>query len=138
MAEVNNEICSNRINRMFLKACQINLYIPQNRPMTKTSKIFSATFALTLILIPCISAAQANYEIQVYPGDTVEPNATMVEMHTNFTVDGRRTVQDGELPTHHQLHQTVEITHGFNKWFETGFYFFSSAQPGHGWQYVGS
>lgn len=106
--------------------------------MTKTCKIFSATFALTLILMPRISAAQANYEIQVYPGDTVEPNATMVELHSNFTVDGRRTVQDGELPTHHQLHQTVEITHGFNKWFETGLYFFSSVQSGHGWQYVGN
>jgi hypothetical protein len=92
--------------------------------------------SLTLLLTH-FAAAQANYEIQVYPGDTVEPNATMVEVHSNFTVDGRRTVQDGELPTHHQLHETLEITHGFNKWFEVGFYVFTSAQSSHGWQWVG-
>lgn len=29
-------------------------------------------------------------------------------------------------------------SHGFNDWFETGVYFFSSAGNGDGWQYVGS
>ena len=35
------------------------------------------------------------------------------------------------------LHETIEITHGFTDWFETGFYIFTSAQNGDGWDWVG-
>jgi hypothetical protein len=31
--------------------------------------------------------AQDNYEIQVYGYDTVDPGKTMVELHSNFTID---------------------------------------------------
>jgi len=80
---------------------------------------------------------QGNYEIQVYPSDVVKPGCTMVELHSNFTVEGTKDVIDGQLPTEHQLHETVEITHGFTSWFETGFYIFTSAGPGQGYQWVG-
>jgi hypothetical protein len=95
---------------------------------------------LLIIVLGCAMAAcaQDNYEIQVYPSETVDPHATMVEIHSNFTIDGRKTIQDGVLPTHHAMHETLEITHGFNSWFETGFYVFTSIQPDGGWQYVGS
>jgi hypothetical protein len=81
---------------------------------------------------------QENYEIQVYGSDTVEPRATMFEVHSNFTFQGSKTVIDGVLPTEHQFHETLEITHGFNDWFETGFYIFSAASLRDGWQYAGS
>ena len=81
--------------------------------------------------------AQDNYEIQVYGYDQVEPHHTMVELHSNFTIDGSKTVQDGVLPTNHAEHETIEITHGFTDWFETGFYIFTSAQNGQGWDWVG-
>ena len=81
--------------------------------------------------------AQDNYEIQVYGYDTVEPRHTMVELHSNFTFEGSKTFQDGLLPTNHQLHETIEITHGFNDWFETGFYIFTSEKSGQGVQWVG-
>src|SRR6476661_5926971 len=81
--------------------------------------------------------SQENYEIQVYPSETIEKGATMVELHSNFTFEGSKTSQDGSLPTNHALHETIEITHGFTEWFETGFYIFTSANPGHGWQWVG-
>lgn len=84
-----------------------------------------------------IARAQDNYEIQVYGSDTVAPGATMTEFHTNFTFEGSKRSADGELPTNHALHETLEITHGFNDWFETGFYVFTSVNPGHGWQWVG-
>ena len=90
---------------------------------------------LCLFTLPLF--AQDNYEIQVYGADTVEPHHTMVELHTNFTVVGTKTVENGQYPTHHAWHETLEITHGFNDWFETGFYVFSSANPGYGWQWVG-
>jgi hypothetical protein len=81
--------------------------------------------------------AQANYEIQVYGYDTVAPGHTMVELHSNLTVEGTKDVVDGLLPTEHAWHETIEITRGFTPWFETGFYIFTSARSGMGWDWVG-
>lgn len=93
--------------------------------------------ALTVLCAATPARAQENYEIQVYGSDTVAPGSTMVELHSNFTAQGSRSTDDGTLPTHHAFHETLEITHGFNDWFETGFYVFSSIQPDGGWQWVG-
>ena len=82
--------------------------------------------------------AQGNYEVQVYGSDLVTPKVTMVELHSNFTASGTKGVFDGVLPTNHAEHETVEITHGFNEWFECGFYIFTSIQSDGGWYYVGS
>ncbi|MGC9971880.1 MAG: hypothetical protein ABSE56_14965 [Bryobacteraceae bacterium] len=81
---------------------------------------------------------QGNYEVQVYGSDTVPAGRTMVELHSNFTVQGSKDFVNGVLPTNHQFHETLEITHGFTSWFETGLYAFTSAQSGQGWQWVGS
>lgn len=81
--------------------------------------------------------AQGNYEIQVYGADTVAPGDTMVELHSNYTVNGQHSVVDGVYPTNHQLHETVEITQGLNGWSEVGFYIFTSTQAGYGVQWVG-
>jgi hypothetical protein len=81
--------------------------------------------------------AQNNYEIQVYGAETVAPGATMVELHSNFTVEGSKDTIDGVRPTNHAWHETIEITHGFNEWFETGFYIFTSADTTYGWNWVG-
>jgi hypothetical protein len=83
------------------------------------------------------AAAQDNYEIQVYPYETVAPGHTMVELHSNFTIEGSRIQSHGLYPTNHAFHETLEITHGFTDWFETGFYIFTSARSGQGWQWVG-
>jgi hypothetical protein len=95
---------------------------------------------LFLVLLSCFGLAlraQDNYEIQVYGVDTVEPKSTMVEFHTNFTVQGSKTIINGVLPTNHAWHETIEITQGWNDWFESGFYIFTSANPGVGWEWVG-
>jgi hypothetical protein len=42
------------------------------------------------------------------------------------------------VPSEHSLHETVEITHGFNGWFEVGFYVFTNAVTGEAPAYVGS
>jgi hypothetical protein len=81
--------------------------------------------------------AQDNYEIQVYGSETVAPGVTMVELHSNFTIEGRKETVDGMWPTEDALHETLEITRGFTSWFETGFYVFTSARTGQGWQWVG-
>ena len=92
---------------------------------------------LATLLGPVTSRAQGNYEIQVYGSDLVDPGHTMVELHSNFTFQGSKAPVDGLYPTNHQLHETIEITHGFSDWFETGFYIFTSAQNGLGWDWVG-
>jgi hypothetical protein len=91
-----------------------------------------------LVLFCCIvGAAQDNYEIQVYPSETVAPRTTMVELHSNFTFQGSKTTEAGVLPSNHALHETLEITQGFASWFETGFYVFTTVQPNEGWQWAG-
>jgi len=84
------------------------------------------------------SLAQDNYEIQVYGSDLVEPHHTMVELHSNYTFQGSKQEENGVLPTQHVFHETVEITHGFNDWFETGVYFFNSIGNHGRTAYVGS
>ena len=61
--------------------------------MRSTSLLAFAFFAASV----CLSA-QDNYEIQVYGYDMVAPAHTMVELHSNFTVDGSKTAVDGVLP----------------------------------------
>jgi hypothetical protein len=89
-------------------------------------------------LMVCLaSRAQDSYEIQVYPSETIPTGKTMVELHSNYTIDGQRDTVNGVLPSNHAWHETLEITHGFTSWFETGFYVFTSIQPGEGWEWVG-
>jgi len=99
----------------------------------------SAALALGSVLTPCaVASAQPAYEVQVYPSELVAPHHTMIEFHSNFTPRGQRNPSDGTQPTDHAFHETLEVTHGFDEWFEVGFYAFSSLRAGDGWRYVGS
>lgn len=93
--------------------------------------------AFVILLCGTKAFAQGNYEIQVYGAATVEPKSTMLELHSNFTAEGQMYTVDDVYPTNHQLHETVEITQGITNWSEIGFYIFTSAQNGHGVQWVG-
>ena len=102
------------------------------------TKITGASGLGVMTLASALTAhAQDNYEIQVYGSETVPAGNTMVELHSNFTIEGENNKVDKVLPTRHALHETLEITHGFTPWFETGFYVFSSIQPHRGWEWVG-
>jgi hypothetical protein len=94
---------------------------------------------VTIICLGCSIPvlAQGNYEIQVYGADTVEPHSAMLELHSNYTINGQKNQIDRVYPTNHQLHETVELTVGLTNWAEVGFYVFTSAQNGHGIQWVG-
>ena len=93
--------------------------------------------AVLLAALPPAARAQDNYEIQVYGAGLVPAGRTMVELHSNFTVEGRRGVVDGLFPTEHAEHETLEITHGFTPWAEVGWYVFTSVRDGYGWSWVG-
>jgi hypothetical protein len=106
-------------------------------------------FASRCLAVACLVAAapvvplsrvqaQENYEIQVYGSPLTPRGRTMFELHSNYTIDGQRVTGDGTVPSHHGIHETLEITRGLNSWSEMGFYLFSSANPGEGYQFVGT
>lgn len=106
--------------------------------MARPARPVFAALWLPLLLAAAVPArAQGNYEVQVYGSEMVPPARTMVELHSNFTIEGSKTEQDGVRPDEHALHETVEITQGFTPWFETGFYVFTSYRAGEGYQWVG-
>src|SRR5438105_2211432 len=116
----------------------------RNHTLVRTNILRPRTILLLVLAFAyvCLSggsaAAQDNYEIQVYGSETVPRGVTMFELHNNFTAKGAKKTDGGTLPTNHAWHETIEITHGFNDWFETGFYIFTSARNGSGWDYVGT
>jgi len=124
-------ICGNPGNRVIVSP-RSNGVGPELRKIGYTLALLGAISGLA-----AATKAQDNYEIQVYGYDTVEPGHTMVELHSNFTIDGSKTVQNGMLPTNHAEHETIEITHGVTDWFEVGFYIFTSERSGFGVQWVG-
>jgi hypothetical protein len=112
--------------------------IPKSRNQVGWLAALSLLGAIALFLLGAAPAcAQDNYEIQVYESEPVDPGHTMFELHSNFTIEGSKQTIDGLYPTNHAFHETLEITHGFADWFETGFYIFTSARSGQGWQWVG-
>jgi hypothetical protein len=90
-----------------------------------------------VLVYPARVRAQNNYEIQVYASETMAPKTLLVELHSNFTVDGSTSTQFGMLPTQDQEHETIELTEGINDWAEVGFYIFTSEKNGNGVQWVG-
>lgn len=103
--------------------------------MPRSSRL--VVLLLVLATLAPFTRSQDNYEIQVYGSETVAPRSTMVEIHSNFTFEGSKTVVDGMLPTNHAQHETLEITQGISNWSELGFYVFSSIQSDGGWQWAG-
>lgn len=105
----------------------------------------AGTFAPFMFVVLCTgalaapAAAQDLFEIQVYPYETVEPRRTMVELHTNFFGSGTKEAAPGEFPLHHQSHLTLEVTHGFTRYFECAGYLVTAAYvPDHGAQFAGA
>lgn len=95
----------------------------------------------SLLLISLLAAlkgkAQDNYEIQVYASPTIGKDTTMVELHSNFSLIGNHA-SEGVVSTNHMDRETIEITHGWTPWFETGFYIFNAFGDMGRTNYVGS
>jgi hypothetical protein len=83
---------------------------------------FGVCLAVLTVSRPSPVAAQDLFEIQVYPYETVQPGHTLLEFHTNFIPSGTTQTDGGVFANHHQMHLTMEITHGFTRFFEVGFY----------------
>jgi hypothetical protein len=96
-----------------------------------------ALVALAVGLTATPALGQGNFEIQVYGSEVAAPGQTMIELHSNTAVKGTTRTEDGVVRTQGAAHETLEVTHGFTPWFETGFYLFTSIQPDSGWEWVG-
>jgi hypothetical protein len=95
-------------------------------------------FLLSFVMLYAGTAlAQNNYEIQVYPSETIAPKTLLTELHSNYTVEGTTTTQYGMLPTQGQEHETIELTQGLTDWSELGFYIFTEERGSTGVQWVG-
>jgi hypothetical protein len=106
---------------------------------SRLSLIVAGSLGVAMLAAPRVSIAQDNYEIQVYGSETIPRGVTMFELHSNYTLEGRRVTSEfGELPTDHAVHETLEITHGWNEWSELGFYLFNSKPDGGNFQWVGT
>jgi len=101
------------------------------------ARIFTVCIFFQFLFV-IAAKSQDNYEIQVYGSETVPKHNTMIELHSNFTAQGSKTIINGVLPTNHVFHETIEITHGFTDWFETGFYLFNTIGDQGRTSYVGS
>ena len=96
-------------------------------------------------LVSCISfyfffcalaVAQAEQEIQVYASPTIKKNATIFELHTNYTIEGMKGLADPKSVRN--FNATLEITHGLAQNFELGFYLFTSLKPDGSYEFLGS
>ena len=103
----------------------------------KRAGVGLAALAFLLFTCPACLQAQDNYEIQVYPSETMTPGTLLTELHSNYTVEGGTTPQNGMQPTQGQEHETVEFTQGVTNWSEVGFYVFTEEHNGTGVQWVG-
>ncbi len=93
-------------------------------------------FVLPLLLISTKIFSQADNEIQVYASPTIQNKWTIFELHNNYTFKGSKFLTDPKSARWYN--KTLEITHGFGKNFELGFYTFTGFQPGGGFTYLGN
>ncbi|MGQ0740517.1 MAG: hypothetical protein ACT4OJ_15815 [Bacteroidota bacterium] len=94
-------------------------------------------FFLLIILLGQYGAnSQADNEIQVYASPTIQHKWTIFELHNNYTFKGSKYLVNAKDAKWYNT--TLEITHGFGKNFEIGFYTFAGIAPGGGYQYLGN
>ena len=96
----------------------------------------NSTIVFPLLLIQTLAIAQADNEIQVYASPTIQHKWTIFELHSNYTFKGSKLLTDPKSAR--WINETLEITHGFGKNFELGFYTFTGIAPGGGYQYLGN
>ena len=98
---------------------------------------FLSRILLYTALFPLFCYGQADNEIQVYASPTIQHKWTIFELHSNYTFKGSKLLADPKSAN--WTNETIEITHGFGKNFEIGFYTFTAFAPqGGGFQYLGN
>jgi hypothetical protein len=98
----------------------------------------SVLLAWMALLVAPRARAFDPFEIQVYDGTANAPGEGGLELHTNYTAKGQKTADEGEVPTHHLSHATLEPSIGVTRSLELGGYLQSALQPGGPYQFAGA
>ena len=99
--------------------------------MQKNLLMKSCMLLFTACIINTTFAQDAN-EIQVYGSATTPKHTTIIELHSNYTINGPKFNQN-----YHPFLETMEVTTGVSENFEFGFYIFTYNNNGK-LQYTGS
>lgn len=95
--------------------------------------------AALLALWAARAAAFDRFEIQVYQPEIAAPGRFGLELHTNYTVGGRKEpAYEGEIPPWHTARFTLEPALGVTPWLELGAYLQLLDAPGTSLRYAGS
>ena len=98
----------------------------------------AAVVAIVVLGIARAAAAQDPFEIQVYDSDTAPPGDVGFEVHLNYFPAGVRAPSpEGELPTDHVTHLTLEPHVGLAPWCEAGSYFQTALRPDGSFDFAG-
>ena len=90
----------------------------------------ACSLALLSLLRAAPARAQDAFEIQVYDAATAEAGTGGLELHSNVVATGQReTGGNGELPTHHVAHFTLEPHFGLTRFCEAGVYIQTALRP---------
>jgi hypothetical protein len=65
------------------------------------------SLGLVIAFLESKAVGQDNYEIRVYGSETVPVGRTMVELHSNYTVEGEDKTVNGVLQSEHAFHETL-------------------------------
>lgn len=102
----------------------------------KNLRLAIALLTLLWLAFSGTLTAQENYEIQVYPSQTIGKGLTIAELHSNVSPFGLKGAGSSDEP--HPFHETLEISHGFTPNFEIGIYQFMNVQSGMQVQMIGT
>jgi hypothetical protein len=93
----------------------------------------------TLLAGLCLAAAWAQdpFEIHIYEYEPLTWHEYSLETHLNFDPQGTTAQEGSLLPTHDQMHLTIEPTIGFSENFALGFMFLNAWEPGDSPQFAG-
>jgi hypothetical protein len=90
----------------------------------------AAAIVVALGALTRSAAAQDAFEIQVYDAETAPPADTGLEVHVNYVAAGSTVNSpEGERPSDHVTHLTLEPHVGLLRWCEAGAYFQTALRP---------
>ncbi len=104
--------------------------------MLSLHKIRKYTIVCLALLLPVLTVAQADNEIQVYASPITPKAVTFIELHQNYTFRGSTYLTDKNAA--HWINETVEITRGLGGNFELGFYTFTGFSPDGKYVFLGN
>lgn len=94
------------------------------------------TVAAVILAAPHLSA-QDTFELEVYGHPTASPGEWELEPHFAFTAVGTRLPDGSVVPTNHQIHLALEVTHGLTGHWEIAAYALVARQAGTTPEYAG-